>query len=52
MLGKEITKENLKAASLKIFTGKWALRKGFDKVKLVTPLQEIRNYNNIRDLQI
>ena len=50
MIGKTITKENLEAAALKTFTGKWAKSKGYGKPELynsVDQLDQIRALGHI-----
>ncbi|AMO21490.1 molybdopterin-converting factor subunit 2 [Flavobacterium columnare] len=54
MLGKPITKENLEAAALKTFTGKWAKSKGYGKAELYNAnnqLREIRDLGDIENVQ-
>lgn len=54
MAGKAITKENLEAAALKTFTGKWAISKGYGKPQLynaVDQLQEIQSLGSIENVK-
>lgn len=51
MKGKDITEENLMEAAFTNFTSDWAKKKGFDKVKIVTPKNDYINLTNIEDLK-
>ncbi|MEB3801496.1 molybdopterin-converting factor subunit 2 [Flavobacterium columnare] len=51
MLGKPITKENLEAAALKTFTGKWAKSKGYTKVELYDAKNQLEKIQEIRDIE-
>jgi len=54
MLGKEITKENVEAATLKTFTGKWAKSKGYEKAQLYDAEEQmklIEKLDNIEELK-
>ncbi|WP_444671212.1 hypothetical protein [Flavobacterium columnare] len=51
MLGKPITKENLEAAALKTFTGKWAKSKGYGKPELYNADNQIRELLKLGDIE-
>ncbi|AEW86653.1 molybdopterin-converting factor subunit 2 [Flavobacterium columnare] len=51
MLGKPITKENLEAAALKTFTGKWAKSKGYGKAELYDAEEQIREIKALGDIE-
>ncbi|MBF6652648.1 molybdopterin-converting factor subunit 2 [Flavobacterium columnare] len=51
MLGKPITKENLEAAALKTFTGKWAKSKGYRKPELYNADNQIRELLKLGDIE-
>lgn len=51
MLGKAITKENLEAAALKTFTGKWANSKGFGKPELYNADNQLREIRDLGDIE-
>ncbi|MEB3801490.1 molybdopterin-converting factor subunit 2 [Flavobacterium columnare] len=56
MLGKPITKENLEAAALKTFTGKWAKSKGYVKAELYDAseqmklIEKLENIENLKEI--
>ncbi|WP_444626683.1 molybdopterin-converting factor subunit 2 [Flavobacterium columnare] len=51
MLGKPITKENLEAAALKTFTGKWAKSKCYVKAELYDAKNQLEKIQEIRDIE-
>ena len=52
MLGKEITKENLEAAALKTFTGKWAKSKGYGKPELYDVENQLDELRALGDIEL
>ncbi|EFK37716.1 Uncharacterised protein [Chryseobacterium gleum] len=50
MLGKPITKENLEAAALTTFTGKWAKSKGFVKPELYNSAEQLGEIQPLGDI--
>ena len=51
MLGKTITKENLEAAALKTFTGKWAKSKGYGKPELYNAEDQFDAIEKLGDIE-
>ncbi|OOB82339.1 molybdopterin-converting factor subunit 2 [Flavobacterium columnare] len=51
MLGKPITKENLEAAALKTFTGKWAKSKGYGKPELYNAVDQFDAIEKLGDIE-
>ncbi|WP_294243801.1 molybdopterin-converting factor subunit 2 [uncultured Chryseobacterium sp.] len=52
MEGKAITKENLEAAALKTFTGKWTKSKGYIKAELYDAATQFSAIEALGDIEL